>query len=226
MESLQQMNKEKTQESAASANPQAQASTASEGGLQSTQYLNLLERSVRVEEELKHLRVDFQKNQAAIEKRLEQNQAAIEKRLEQNQAAIDKRFEQMQHNMDKRFEQMQQWGVRREEEIKHLRLDFQKSQESIDKRFGQMQQSGVRIEEEIKHLRLDFQTMQHNMDKRFEQMQHNMDKRFEQMDTRFQDLHKSFLRVQWVTGISLLLIGTILTLLGFFPKGFFSSWIL
>ena len=98
----------------AAANPQAP--TASEGGLQSTHYLNLLERSVRTEEAIKHLRLDFQKNQAAMDKRFEQ---------------VDKRFEQV----DKRLEQMLERSVRTEEAIKHLRLDFQTMQRNMNKHF-------------------------------------------------------------------------------------------
>ena len=103
-----------------------------------------------------------------------------------------KRFEQI----DKRFEQID----KRLEQVDKRLEQVDKRFEQVDKRFGQMQQWGVRVEEEIKHLRLDFQTMQHNM------------------DTRFQDLHESFLAVKWMIGISLLMIGTMLTILRLFPS--------
>ena len=55
--------------------------------------LDLLERIIRVEEELKHQRETIQVLIKQMGKRFEQ---------------VDKRFEQMQHNMDKRFEQVEQ----------------------------------------------------------------------------------------------------------------------
>ncbi len=60
--------------------------------------LELRERMVRVEEELRHQRELMREGFAQAEKRFEQ----IDKRFEQ----IDKRFEVMQATMDKRFEQV------------------------------------------------------------------------------------------------------------------------
>ena len=66
-------------------------------------HLNLMERSVRVEEELKSLRQEFKQMLQSMDKRFEQ----VDKRFEQ----MDKRFVDMQHNMDKRFEHVQ-WTIR------------------------------------------------------------------------------------------------------------------
>ena len=57
-----------------------------------------LERSVKVEEELRHQREILEKMMQQIDKRFEQ----VDKRFEQ----VDKRFAEMQSNMDKRFEQV------------------------------------------------------------------------------------------------------------------------
>ena len=60
--------------------------------------MELRERTIRVEEELKTQRELMREGFAQMEKRFEQ----VDKRFEQ----VDKRFESMQHNMDKRFESM------------------------------------------------------------------------------------------------------------------------
>ena len=60
--------------------------------------IELRERMVRVEEELRHQRELMREGFAQADKRFEQ----IDKRFEQ----IDKRFEVMQATMDKRFEQI------------------------------------------------------------------------------------------------------------------------
>ena len=93
--------------------------------------LDLLERIIRVEEELKHQREMIQVLIKQMDKRFEQMQNNMDKRFEQMQHNIDKRFEQvdkrleqMQNNMDKRFEQMQH--------------NMDKRFEQVDKRFEQM----------------------------------------------------------------------------------------
>ncbi|MBE0472414.1 MAG: hypothetical protein IBX55_23265 [Methyloprofundus sp.] len=60
--------------------------------------LDLRERTIRVEEELKHQRELMIQGFAQMDKRFEQ----VEKRFQQNQEEMNKRFEQV----DKRFEQM------------------------------------------------------------------------------------------------------------------------
>ncbi len=61
--------------------------------------IELRERMVRVEEELRHQRELMREGFAQIDKRFEQ----VDKRFEQ----IDKRFETIQVNMDKRFESLE-----------------------------------------------------------------------------------------------------------------------
>ena len=64
--------------------------------------VELRERMVRVEEELKHQRELMRQGFEQVDKRLELMQADMDKRFEQ----VDRRFELMQANMDKRFEQV------------------------------------------------------------------------------------------------------------------------
>ena len=64
--------------------------------------VELLERMVRVEEELKNQRELMLMGFEQTNKRFEEMQKNMDKRFEQ----VDKRFEEMQKNMDRRFEQV------------------------------------------------------------------------------------------------------------------------
>jgi len=83
--------------------------------------IELRERSVRVEEELKHQRELMREGFDAMERRFEQ----VDKRFEQ----VDKRFEQV----DKRFEEMRADMLAR---FEHVDKRF----EQVDKRFESMEQ--------------------------------------------------------------------------------------
>jgi hypothetical protein len=81
--------------------------------------LDLRERTIRVEEELKHQRELMLEGFKQVDKRFEQ----IDKRFEQ----VDKRFEQLVEQMNKRFEQVDR------------RLDqMDKRIDQIDKRFEEI----------------------------------------------------------------------------------------
>ncbi len=81
--------------------------------------LDLRERTIRVEEELKHQRELMLEGFKQVDKRFEQ----IDKRFEQ----VDKRFEQIVEQMNKRFEQVDR------------RLDqMDKRIDQIDKRFEEI----------------------------------------------------------------------------------------
>ena len=95
--------------------------------------LDLRERTIRVEEELKHQRELMVEGFKQMEKRFEQVEKRfeqVEKRFEQ----VDKRLEQMQLDMNKRFE--------------HLDKRF----EQMDKRFEQQHQEIMGLHHEIKLL--------------------------------------------------------------------------
>ena len=102
----------------------------------------LLERAVRVEEELKHQRLlmresfeQFEKRFELIEKRFEQ----VDKRFEQ----VEKRFEQIDkrfERVDKRFEQVD----KRFEQVDRQFAQVDKRFEQIDKRLD-LQQQEIRL---------------------------------------------------------------------------------
>jgi DNA anti-recombination protein RmuC len=86
--------------------------------------IELRERMVRVEEELKHQReliktilVEMDKRFDAVDRRFEAMQEQMDKRFD----AVDKRFEAMQEQMDKRFDAVDK--------------RFEAMQEQMDKRF-------------------------------------------------------------------------------------------
>jgi len=95
--------------------------------------LDLRERTIRVEEELKHQRELMLEGFKQMEKRFEQ----MDKRFEQ----VDKRFEQMQLDMNKRFEQVD----KRFEQV-------DKRFEQVDKKFEQLHQEIMGLHHEIKLL--------------------------------------------------------------------------
>ncbi len=96
--------------------------------------LDLRERTIRVEEELKHQRELMLEGFKQMEKRFEQ----VDKRFEQ----VDKRFEQMQLDMNKRFEQV-------DKRLEQMQLDMNKRFEQVDKRFEQVDKRFEQQHQEI-----------------------------------------------------------------------------
>jgi len=95
---------------------------------QKAQELSLIERIIRVEEELKALKEIELARFEAIEKRFE----AVDKRFE----AIDKRYEALQREMNARFEALQrEMNARFESLIREMNARF----EAIEKRLNFMQ---------------------------------------------------------------------------------------
>ena len=92
--------------------------------------IELTERIIRVEEELKNQHELMKQGFDQIDRRIELLQINMDKRFEQ----VDKRFEQMQLNIDKRFEQVD------------------KRFEQIDKRFEQVDKRFEEVNLSIKSL--------------------------------------------------------------------------
>ncbi len=95
--------------------------------------IDLRERIIRVEEELKHQRELMMEGFRRMDERFEQ----VEKRFQQ----IEKRFEQVERRfeeIDKRFELMQQEMNRRFEQIDKRFEQVDKRFEQVDKRFEQL----------------------------------------------------------------------------------------
>ncbi len=95
--------------------------------------LDLRERTIRVEEELKHQRELMTEGFKQMEKRFEQ---------------VDKRFEQMHQDMNKRFDQVE----KRFEQVDKRFEQVDKRFEQVDKRFEQQHQEIMGLHHEIKLL--------------------------------------------------------------------------
>jgi len=101
--------------------------------------LDLRERTIRVEEELKHQRELMLTGFSQMEKRFEQMQVDMNKRFEQ----VDKRFELMQIDMNKRFDQV-------DKRFEHMQIDMNKRFEQVDKQLEKQNQAIMGIHQEIK----------------------------------------------------------------------------
>jgi septin family protein len=108
----------------------------------------LLERIVRVEEELRHQR-----------ELMEQGFNLMEKRFEEMYKNTNARFEQMERNTNARFEQMERNTNARFEE---LRQDMNTRFEQMDKRFEQMDK---RFEQMDKNTNARFDALTRRIDR-------------------------------------------------------------
>ena len=104
----------------------------------------LLDRMVRVEEELKHLREDMQHSREDSNRRFAEMLAnttkqfeRVDKRFEEAQANTDRRFVEMFKYTDKRFEEMQaNMNLRFSEMQASMNLRFEEAREDSNKRFS------------------------------------------------------------------------------------------
>ena len=106
--------------------------------------LDLRERTIRVEEELKHQRELMLEGFKQMEKRFEQ----MEKRFEQ----VDKRFEQV----DKRFEQV-------DKRFEQIQLDMNKRFEQVDKRFEQVDKRFEQVDKKFEQLHQEIMGLHHEI---------------------------------------------------------------
>jgi chaperonin cofactor prefoldin len=96
--------------------------------------IELRERMVRVEEELKHQRELIKTILVEMDKRFD----AVDKRFEAMQEQMDKRFHAMQEHMDKRFEAMDKRFESMDKRFEAMQEHTDKRFESMDKRFESM----------------------------------------------------------------------------------------
>jgi flagellar capping protein FliD len=97
--------------------------------------LALMERVVRVEEELKSLREMSETKFEASEKRFESLQREMIARFE----AMDKRFESLQREMNARFEAVDNRFESMDKRFESLQREMNARFESMDKRFSMVQ---------------------------------------------------------------------------------------
>jgi len=99
--------------------------------------IELRERMVRVEEELKHQRELMRQGFAQVDQHLELLRADMNQRFEQ----VDKRFEQVDkrfEQVDKRFEQMDKRFEQVDKRLEQIDQRFETLRVDLDKRFDEM----------------------------------------------------------------------------------------
>jgi len=121
--------------------------------------LDIRERIVRVEEELKNQRELIYEVLKMMDKRFEEARIDMNNRF----AQVDKRFEQV----DKRFEQVE----KRFEQV-------DKRFEQVDKRFEEMR---IDMNNRFQEMRADTNNRFEQVDKRFEELHSNLNTRFNMM---------------------------------------------
>jgi len=117
------------------------ASTPEVGNANVRYELDLRERTIRVEEELKHQRELMLTGFSQMEKCFEQ----VDKRFEQ----VDKRFEQMVEETKLRFEQLAEESNRRFEQVERRFEQIDKRFEQVDKRFEQVDKRFEQIDKQL-----------------------------------------------------------------------------
>jgi chaperonin cofactor prefoldin len=134
--------------------------------------LSLIDRTVRVEEELRSLREMSESKFESLQREMNVRFDAVYQRFE----VMDQRFEVM----DKRFEVMDQRF------------------EAMDKRFEALQREmNVRFDANEKR----FEALQREMNARFETVDMRFESLQREMNTRFEAMDKRFSTTQWMIGI-------------------------
>ena len=142
----------------------------------------LLERMVRVEEELKAQRTLMDERFGFMAQRFE----AVDKRFD----AVDKRFEELIAVSDKRFDAV-------DKRFEELIAVSDKRFDAVDKRFEELIAASDK--------RFDA------VDKRFEELIAASDKRFDAVDKRFDDVNARFTTLTWMIGVGFVVITSLTT---------------
>jgi len=148
----------------------------------------LLERLIRLEEELKALRL--------LEAERHQNLSReMDKRFEALLREMDKRFEAQQREMNARFEAQQR-------EINDLKMLLQERHEAL------LREMDKRFEAQQKEMNARFEAQQKEMNARFEAL-------LREMSARFEALEKRLNFMQWLIAIGFSFLTVLITLINF-----------
>jgi len=110
--------------------------------------IELTERIIRVEEELKNQHELMKQGFDQIDRRIELLQINMDKRFEQ----VDKRFEQV----DKRFEQV-------DKRFEQMQLNIDKRFEQVDKRFEQIDKRFEQVDKRFEEVNLSIKSLETKM---------------------------------------------------------------
>jgi chaperonin cofactor prefoldin len=157
--------------------------------------LSIIERVVRVEEELRHLReIEMVRHESLMKEMntrfeaMDSRFAALQKEMNTRFEAMDSRFAALQKEMNTRFEALQ----------KEMNTRFEALQKEMNTRFEAMNSRFEAI------------------DSRFEAM----NTRFEAMNTRFEALEKRLSFIQWLIGTAIALTALFATFAPFLYRKF------
>jgi chaperonin cofactor prefoldin len=145
--------------------------------------LSLIERIVRVEEELRSMREMSESKFELLQREITARFDATEKRFDAN----EKRFESLQREMNARFDATEK------------RFDAtEKRFDANEKRFESLQREmNARFEASEKR----FESLQREMNARFDALLREMNARFDANEKRFEAMDKRFSTIQWMIGI-------------------------
>ena len=150
--------------------------------------VELRERMVRVEEELKYQRELIREGFGLMDKRFE----AVDKRFE----AMDRRFEELREDMNRRFEAMDRRFEVMDKRFEELREDMDKRFEAMDKRFEE--------------LREDMNKRFEAVDRRFEALRTDMERRFMDQKDDIRELNRLVVRFMfWSFGVTVAVGGLV-----------------
>ena len=156
----------------------------------------LLERMVRIEEELKAQRELMAEKFEASDRRFESMQVTMDRRFETMQAAMDQRFDAM----DKRFDST----------LAAMDKRFDSTQSAMDKRFDSTQAAMDKRFDAVATRFADVNARFDDVNARFD----DVNARFDDVNARFEDSQESLRRTQWMIGIGFVMITVADTVFG------------
>ena len=147
----------------------------------------LLERLIRLEEELKALRVIEENRFSTTLREMDKRFEAVSQRFEALEREMQARFEALQKDMDRRFEMMSQRSEALEREIQ---ARFEALQKDMDRKFEIMSQ-------------------------RFEALERETQARLEAINKRFEVLERRLNFMQWLITVGFSFLALIITIINF-----------
>ncbi|MFW6231744.1 MAG: hypothetical protein ACOC37_01700 [Spirochaetota bacterium] len=121
---------------------------------------NSLERLIRVEEEVKFLRIDMNARFEAVDKRFE----AVDRRFEETRADMNARFEERRADMNARFEETrEEMNARFQDTRSEMNTRFDETREEMNARFHDTRsEMNTRFDETRADFKAGFQEARHH----------------------------------------------------------------
>jgi chromosome segregation ATPase len=164
--------------------------------------IDIRERIVRVEEELKNQSNIIRELIISMDKRFQEFRFEMNARFEQ----VDKRLDQVDKRLDQVDKRLDQVDKRLDQVDK--RFDqVDKRFDQIDKHFDQIDKHFEQIDKHFEHVNKRFE----QVDKHFEQVSKRFELTDKQIDNLRTDMDRRFTMMMWFTGLGLTIVTTFLT---------------